>query len=109
MPARDRVPGPAQILRQIDFHLHCRLERHRVQVRVEFRQQPDTVTLHNPRILDSRFVVLKAFLRRQSRHAYIHTGLLGVTLSVCGPHFSDFANGRIEQDDVNTVIRSLAP
>jgi hypothetical protein len=32
MPARDRVTGPAQILRQIHFHLGCRLAGHRVQV-----------------------------------------------------------------------------
>ena len=104
MPAHDRVPGPAQILRQIHFHLHRRLEWHRVQVRVEFRQQPDAVTLHNPRIFDSRFVILKAFLRRQSRHAYVHAGLLEVVLSFCFPGISDFANSRIEQDDVNIVV-----
>ena len=37
MPARDRITDPAQILRQIHFHLGCGLERHGVQVRVKFQ------------------------------------------------------------------------
>jgi len=41
MSAGNRVPGPAQILRQIHFHLRCRVERHRVQVRIQLRQQAD--------------------------------------------------------------------
>jgi len=32
MPARDRVTGPAQVVRQILFHLGCGLVGHRVQV-----------------------------------------------------------------------------
>ena len=32
MPARDRVPGPAQVFRQVHFHLCRRLERHRVHM-----------------------------------------------------------------------------
>ena len=37
MPARDRVPGAAQILSQIHFHLDRSLKRHRVQVLIQFR------------------------------------------------------------------------
>ena len=43
MPASDRVTGPAQILCQILLHLGCGLIRHRVEVRVEFRQEADAV------------------------------------------------------------------
>ena len=43
MPASDRVPGPAQVLGQVHFHLGGGLERHRIQVRVQFRQQADAV------------------------------------------------------------------
>ena len=39
MPARDRVTSPAQVLRQIYFHLGCGLIGHRVHVRVQFRQE----------------------------------------------------------------------
>jgi len=43
MPACDRVTCPAQILRQIHFHLDGRLEGHRVEVLVQFRQKANTV------------------------------------------------------------------
>ena len=41
MSSRNRVPGPAQILRQVLLHLGGGLEGHRVQVRIEFRQQAE--------------------------------------------------------------------
>jgi hypothetical protein len=34
MPARDRVTGAAQVLREILFHLRCGLVGHRVQLRI---------------------------------------------------------------------------
>ena len=49
MPACDRVPSPAQILCQVLFHLRHRIEQHRVQVRIQLRQQSDAVALYlNP-------------------------------------------------------------
>ena len=39
MPAGDRVTGPAQVVREVLFHLYRRLERHRVQVLVKLRGQ----------------------------------------------------------------------
>jgi hypothetical protein len=45
MPARDRVTDPAQILRQIHFHLRCRFIRHRVEVIAQFRQAAEAVAL----------------------------------------------------------------
>src|SRR5437762_13072008 len=68
MSTCDRVPDPAQILRQVLFHLHRRLERHRVQVLVEFRQEAEAVTLHQRGILDPCLVIGEAFLRRQAGH-----------------------------------------
>ena len=43
MPAGDRVTGPAQILRQILFHLGGGLIRHWVQVLIQFRQKAEAV------------------------------------------------------------------
>jgi hypothetical protein len=45
MPTRDRVSSPAQILRQIHFHLDGRFKRHWVQVLVQFWQKAEAVTL----------------------------------------------------------------
>ena len=43
MPARDRISRPAQIFRQVLLHAGRRVERYRVQVRVEFRQEAEAV------------------------------------------------------------------
>lgn len=45
MPTRYRVPGPAQISAKTLLHLHRRLQRHRIHVRVKLRQQVDAVAL----------------------------------------------------------------
>ena len=54
MPASDRVTGPAQILRQILFHLGGGPIRHRVQVLIQFRQEAESVALYNPCGFSSR-------------------------------------------------------
>jgi thiol:disulfide interchange protein len=51
MPARDRVTGPAQVVRQILLHLYRRPKRHRVQVRVQFRQEAEAVALDGSGLL----------------------------------------------------------
>lgn len=59
MPAGNCVSRPAQILREIHFHLHRGLERHWVQVRAEFRQQTKAVvpssTTRFPKVLFQTF------------------------------------------------------
>jgi hypothetical protein len=45
MSAYNRVSGPAQVFRQILLHFNRRLERHRVQVDKQFRQQAEAVAL----------------------------------------------------------------
>jgi hypothetical protein len=47
MASRDRVTGPAQILCQVHLHQDRRLERHRVQVLMQFRQEagPQRLTI----------------------------------------------------------------
>src|ERR1035437_2587803 len=103
-PARDRVTGAAQVVRQIRFHLRRRLKRHRVQVLIHFRQEAEAVALGDPRGFGACLVVGEAFFRRQSRHAYIDARLLAVALRVCSPDLSNFADCRVEQHDIDIVM-----
>ena len=49
--AGDRVTGPAQVVRQILLHLYRCPKRHRVQVRVQFRQQANAIALDRSGLL----------------------------------------------------------
>jgi len=100
----DRVPGPAQVFRQIHFHLGRRLERHRVQVRVKLRQEANAVALYQRGVLDPGLVIGEAFLRGQSGHPDVHAQFLRITLLVIGTDFSEFAHCGIEQDDLDDVV-----
>ena len=104
MSARHRVAKAAQVFPQVHFHLHCRVEGHRVQVRVEFWQQPEALTLCHPRGLDARFVIGKPLLWRQAGHADVDARFLRVTPWVGGTHFPILAHGGIEQHNVDIVV-----
>jgi len=69
MTTRDSVSSPTQILRQVFFHLDCRLKGHWVQVSKKFREQLDAIALHDPGIFDAGFVIREAFLRREAGQA----------------------------------------
>ena len=109
MPARDGVAGPAQILRQIHFHLHRRLERHRVQVCKEFRQQPDAVAFDHIRGFDTCLMIGETLHRCQASHADVDARLRGIALRIFRAHFAELAHGRIEQHDVNVVMLARLP
>lgn len=104
MPACDRVSGPAQIFRQIHFHLRRCFIRHRVQVGVKFWQRADAVARHHCCGLDAGFVIRKPFFRGQARHTDINARKLRITIGIFGPDFPQLAHGRIEQDHVNIVM-----
>jgi hypothetical protein len=104
MPAHDRISRPAQILRQINLHLDGRLERHRVQMFVQFWQKVEAVAFDHRGCFDAGFVVGEAFLECQAGHPHVNTGLLGVAFGILCAHLTSFANYRVEQDDVNIVM-----
>ena len=110
MPASDRVTGPAQILRQILFHLGGGLIRHRVQVLIQFRQKAEAVAFDHRGCFGSRLMVGETFLRGQPCHPNVDAGFLGIALRVFGTNFSHFADRRLKQHDVNIVmvLRQLA-
>ncbi len=84
MPACDRVTGPPQILGQIHFHLGCGLVRHRVQVRIQLRQQAESVAFDDPSDFGACLMVREAFFRRQKPSKGRQVGKLN---SLCCPSF----------------------
>ena len=68
MAARHRVAKPAQIFSQVYLHQRCGLEGHRVQVRIQLRQQTDAVSLHYPGVLDALFVIKRRAGISQARN-----------------------------------------
>ena len=103
------VPSPPQILRQIHLHLRGGLERHRVQVRVKFRQEAEVVAFDHPRGLHPGLVVGEPVFRRQARHADVNAGLLGISLRVGNPDSTEPAGGGVEQDYLHVVVVIRAP
>ena len=48
MTPSDRITRPAQILRQVLLHLGCGLVGHRIQVRIQFRQEAEAIAFSRP-------------------------------------------------------------
>jgi hypothetical protein len=105
MPARHCVSSPTQILRQIRFHLSCRLEWHRVEVLVQFWQEADAVSFDYGCCLDAGFVLGEVFCRGQPRHPHVNAGLLWIAIWIVSPDLSDLADCRGKQYDVNVVMQ----
>lgn len=104
MPAYDRVSGPAQVLRQIHFHLRRRFKGHRVQMLAQFRQRADAVAFHHRGRFGSCLVVGEAFLWGQPSHSHVQAGLLGVAFRVGSTNAAESACGAVEQDHVDVVM-----
>jgi hypothetical protein len=49
-------------------------------------------------------VVDQAFSRGQPHHPLINTGPLGIAIRILGLNLADFANCRIEENNVNVVM-----
>ena len=58
MPTCHRVPGPAQIVGQILFHLCRRVEWHRIQVGIQFGQFLPRDTTISQLLLSSAYAIL---------------------------------------------------
>jgi hypothetical protein len=106
MPTRDRVSGPPQILRQIALHLRRRLERHRVQMAVQFREKPDAIPLYHRRRFVASFMVGQSFLRCQPRHPHVNAGFRGIAVGILGSDFAQPGHARIKQNHVNMMMLS---
>lgn len=104
MPTGDSVTCPAQVLRQVLLHLHCRFIRHWVQMREQLRQQSNTIPFDNRRCPESGFVILKSFFWFQAGHPHINTRFLWVAVRIYGADFSESGHGGIEQHDIHVVV-----
>jgi len=111
MTTGNGVTSPAQILRQILFHPHRRLKRHRVKMLEKFRQQPQSVAPHHPRIFNPCLVIGQTMLRRQPGHSHIHTGHERIAPGVFRPHFAGPCCEGFKQHNINMVMMpgGLAP
>src|SRR5690349_7624417 len=69
-----------------------------------FWQQSNTVAFHDRGRLSASFVICKALFGRQARHADVHARFLSITVRVFSTDLPDFADGGIEQHDINAVV-----
>jgi hypothetical protein len=104
MTACHRKTFSSEILSQIHFHPRRRFKRHRIQMRIKLRQQPNPITLHHIRRLHTRFMILKPLLRRKPRHPDINARLLRIPLRILRTHLPQAPNRRIQQHNINIVM-----
>jgi hypothetical protein len=90
------------------FHLRCSFERHRVQMLVKFRHQPDFVFLHHPRRFVTILVILEPVFNRQPSHADVEARLRGIPVWIAPQNRRMLRNRRLEQDYVNAVMEFLS-
>lgn len=103
-PARDGVALAAQVFSQILFHLDGGLVGHGIQVRVEFRQEPDPIFVDGPGGFVAVLVILKAMLHRETRHADIDARLGGIAFWIQPQDGRVPGHRVIEEDDVDIVM-----
>ena len=105
---RWRLTLRTQIFCQILFHLRRSFERHRVQMLVKFRHQPDSVFLHRPRGFVTILVILESVFNRQPSHADVEARLRGIPIWIAPQNRPMLCNRMLEQVYVNAVMEFLS-
>ena len=96
MPAQHRVPRAPQVFRQIPLHLRSGVIGHRIQMFIKFRQQPHSMAFDERRTFDPLFVIRETFLRREAGQPDVNARLLRIACGICQPHFTKFADRRVQ-------------
>ncbi len=105
--ASNRVTFPPQIGGELHLHLQRRFIRHWIQMRIKLRHQTHPVFLHCPGRFITVLVVLESMLRRYSTHADVEAWLRRIALRIGADDRSMFRDPRIQQDDVDVVVKLL--
>ena len=79
MSAVDNEPAFAEAVRENRLHLQRLCVRHRIEMRVQTRNEAFAETADDAGRLDPLLVILKALLRRQPGHADVIGGLTVAT------------------------------